>query len=65
MQSLENSPTGWHVGESDEVVQRNQKLVVGEDQPGKTTRLTARSRDTLWRSVLISPFRGVCMQTEL
>jgi hypothetical protein len=25
-------------------------------QPGKTTRLTARSRDTLWCSVLLSPF---------
>jgi hypothetical protein len=32
-------------------------------QPGKNTRLTARSRDTLWRSVLISPFRR--LQTEL
>jgi hypothetical protein len=29
---------------------------------GKTTHLTARSRDTLWRSVVISPFR---LQTEL
>jgi hypothetical protein len=32
-------------------------------QPGKTTCLTARSRDTLWCPVLISPFRR--LQTEL
>jgi hypothetical protein len=31
-------------------------MQIKDMQPGKTTRLTARSRDTLWRSVLISPF---------
>jgi hypothetical protein len=46
------SHDGWQV---DIAIVATKQAVL--NQPGKTTRLTARSRETLWRSVLISPFR--------